>query len=271
MTLNATTDMKSWIYKICIVFFFVAFISCEEESGFSFDTGGTSNSGSIARFHITDTHLYVVEWDELIVFDIRDFDNVEEVWSGYIGWEVETIFRFDKTLFLGTQSGVLFYDISNAEQPVYVSSYEHVTACDPVVTDGEFAYSTLRSGSGCGGNQDLLDVIDVRDISYPHQISSLEMDSPEGLTLFGDWLYVGEGRNGMKVFDVSNPNSVQLLHTYSDIPAKDFIRDGNNLIIATESGLVQASVQDDASLSVISQINYQNEETLSASTGIDAL
>lgn len=271
MTLNATIDMKGWIYKICTVLFFAVFIACEEDSGFSFDDGGTSNSGSIARFHITDTHLYVVEWDELIVFDIRDFENIEEVWSNYIGWDVETIYRFDKTLFLGTQSGVLFYDITNPEQPVYVSSYEHVTACDPVVTDGEYAYSTLRSGSGCGGNQDLLDVIDVRNISEPYQVSSVDMDSPEGLTLYGDWLYVGEGKNGMKVFDVSNPNSVQLLHVYVDIPAKDFIRDGNNLIIATETGLVQATVQDDATLIIISQINYQNEETLSASNGIDAL
>lgn len=234
--------------------------NCEDTGldDFGFD-GGISEGGSIARFHITDTHLYVIDKDELMAFDITDFENVREVYSDYYGWEeseLETIYRYDQTLFIGTQTGVLIFDISSPDRPEYISMYTHITACDPVVTDGQVAYSTLRSGNNCGGGQDLLDIIDVSNLSNPKEVGSINMTSPYGLVLFDDWLYVGEGVNGMKVFDVSTPAEVQEIFTYADIQAIDFIRDGQNLIINTENGLVQATVGVDGSLSIISQLNY---------------
>ncbi|MCV9385890.1 hypothetical protein [Reichenbachiella ulvae] len=234
--------------------------NCEDSGldGFGFDSG-VSEGGSIARFHITNTHLYVIDQDELMAFDITDFENVREVYSDYYGWEgseLETIYRYDQTLFVGTQTGVLIFDISSPDRPEYVSVYRHVTACDPVVTDGQVAYSTLRSGGICGGAEDILDIIDVSNLSDPKQMKSINMTSPYGLVLFDDWLYVGEGENGMKVFDVSTPSEAVEILSYSDIKARDFIRDGQNLIINTEDGLVQATVGSDGSLSVISQLNY---------------
>ncbi len=66
--------------------------------------------------------------------------------------------------------------------PTSFSTYQHITACDPVVVEGDRAYVTLRSGNTCGGTQDLLEVIDISDKYEPNRrLSSFSMTEPYGL------------------------------------------------------------------------------------------
>ena len=46
------------------------------------------------------------------------------------------------------------YDLTEEQNPVCLSDFNHVRSCDPVVVQGDIAYVTLRSGSFCGGNPD---------------------------------------------------------------------------------------------------------------------
>ncbi|MBU2916221.1 MULTISPECIES: LVIVD repeat-containing protein [Reichenbachiella] len=248
--------MKKLNLILTIVLAF-ALWSCEDgESAFEFDNQGTSTSGSIAKFQIDSKYLYVVEENSLSIYDVTDFEQLSQLSKVYVDREVETLFRLGDILYLGTTSGVLFYDITNVNQPSYVSSYDHITACDPVVSDGSYAYSTLRSSNTCGGGSDVLDIINLSDISAPSLTASYDVASPYGLVLFDNYLYVGQGLNGMKVFDITDVTAVTEVVSYDEITAIDFIRDGDNLIITTRTGLVQAKVGDDGTLSILSKINY---------------
>ena len=47
-------------------------------------------------------------------------------------------------------------------------------------------------------------VLDITSMALAEQIQEIEMESPYGLTMIGDKLYVGEGENGLKIFDATD-------------------------------------------------------------------
>ena len=127
---------------------------------------------------------------------------------------LETIFPYGDNLLIGSQNGVYFMDLSQPTNPILISSYEHVTSCDPVVARNGVAYSTLRS-TGCnfarGG--DVLDVIDISDLSSPRLIRSYTSSEPYGLAVTANFLFVCE-KGGISVIDNSDPSDLQYLNLF---------------------------------------------------------
>ncbi|MGL1885080.1 MAG: hypothetical protein OCD76_01100 [Reichenbachiella sp.] len=246
--------MKKIVYIILLGI--VTLSSCDEDAdSFSFDNSGVSTSGSIAKFYIEQDHLFVIEEGSLSVFDISNTTSVSRLSKTFVNREVETISKLGDVLFLGTTTGVLFYDVTDAGSPKSISTYDHITGCDPVVSDGQYAYTTLRSGRNCGGGGNFLDIIDISDLRYPKLISSIQLVSPYGLAIVGDNLFVGEGREGMRWFDVSDKQNVKEIGRYADIKAIDFIPNGEELIVSTSESLLQMAYSDN-DLRLISEIKY---------------
>ncbi len=129
-------------------------------------------------------------------------------------------------------------DLVNPAAPNFLSSYTHITACDPVVVEGDRAYVTLRSGNNCGGNQDLLEVIDISDKYEPKRLSSFSMNEPYGLGIDNGTLFVCEGEYGLKVYDASFENSItsHLIAAFPGINAYDVIPMENFLFMIGEDG-----------------------------------
>ena len=144
-----------------LLIYLVFLLSCDSSSDFSFggnfsgdvqmsgESSGTGIGGSMARFTIRDDYLYTVDSYDLKTFDIRDRLNPKITSEVNLGWGIETIFPYGENLFIGAQSGMHIYGLENKEEPNYISSYEHVTSCDPVVVQDSYAYVTLRGGSEC--------------------------------------------------------------------------------------------------------------------------
>jgi hypothetical protein len=200
---------------------------------------GTGTGGSLARFTIVGNYLYALSVSTLNVFDISDPAEPKLESEVGVGNDVETIFPFGDWLFLGTQSGMLIYRIENDGLPTFVSEYEHVVSCDPVVTDGQTAFVTLRA-SQCRqagfGAADLLESISLDDITNPVIIGQRQMTAPRGLGLDGDVLFVCDSEGGLWVFDVSVPDTfVEIVHI-DDIVAYDVIPlDGVLLVLGPEN------------------------------------
>ena len=83
-------------------------------------------------------------------------------------------------MFLGGTRGMYIYDISEPSTPTFISDFEHGTACDPVVVDGDYAYVTLRGGNMCGALESGLFIVDISDISKPTLAIDYPMDEPYG-------------------------------------------------------------------------------------------
>jgi hypothetical protein len=105
------------------------------------------------------------------------------------------------------------YTLNPEYELQYVSDYWHVTSCDPVVFDGTYAYVTLNSAHEmCGRYINQLDIINMENIREPYQI-----------------------------YDKSNPYNIQIKNTFTIPNIYDVIPYRGNLIVTSQSGIVQYS------------------------------
>ena len=215
----------------------------------------TGQGGSLARFAVTGSTLYTINNFEIKVFDIADCADVSLKNRVDVGFGIETLFPINDYLFIGAQDAMYIYDIANPETPQFLSWYGHFTSCDPVVVQGNYAYVTLRI-SECRPSQDrdVLEIIDVSDVLNPVSVSTYNLDEPYGLGISGDLLFICEGNNGLKVLDVSDPNSIQLVKQFTGINAYDVIPTQNILILTGEDGIRQYDFSDPNNITLISEI-----------------
>lgn len=186
-------------------------------------TSVTGQGGSLARFMIVSDFLYAVDSHNINVFDIKDLANPQDLEDVFAGFDIETIFNRGNHLFLGSMRGMYIYDISTPAKPTFISEFQHGTACDPVVVDGDYAYVTLRGGSMCGATESGLFIVDISDIANPVLSKTYPMESPYGLGIKGEKLFVCDGSSGLKVYDKTDIENLVPLNHFKDIDAFDVI------------------------------------------------
>jgi len=225
-------------------------------------SAGAGVAGSMARFMLNNEYLYLIANSSVLrTVDTGSGNEMQVTDSIKVSRDMETLYRLDDKLFIGTTTGMLIYSLDNPGAPDYISSYDHITACDPVVTDGEYAYVTLRTGNMCGGNQDLLEVIDITSISNPYLVKSYPMFNPHGLGIDGNLLFVCDGEAGLKIYDRDDPLDIinnKLAH-YPDIDAFDLIPVNGILMLIGDDGIYQYDYSDVLNIEQISHI-VVNEE-----------
>lgn len=253
--------MKNFKYISIFILAILIIAGCYKEGNISqggVDTGGTGKSGSMAKFNISNDHLFLINDSSLLVFDITDATNPVEINTTKVNFGIETVFTLKDKLFIGSIDGVYIYDISDPDNILYLSHYQHITSCDPVVANDTLAFSTLNSQSQCrwqnGANQ--LDVIDIRNIVYPQNISSVEMRDPKGLAIDSIYVFVCNSEYGVDIFDFSNPYNLKLESGISGIDAYDIILDQKILYLIGKKGLFQYDYTDIHQLELLSNILF---------------
>ena len=217
------------------------------------DSAGTGEGGSLARFKIVGEFLYAVDSHTINVFDISDLENPKDMEDVYAGFDIETIFNRGEHLFLGSMRGMYIFDISSPATPTFVSEFQHGTACDPVVVDGDYAYVTLRGGNGCGALESGLFIVDISNIENPILTTSYPMEEPYGLGVREEKLFICDGSSGLKVYDKTNVEEITLLNHFKDIVTFDVIPLESHLIMVGDDVLYQYEYLDD-NIRLISQI-----------------
>lgn len=203
--------------------------------------GGSTigQGGSMARFKIVDDYLYAVDSHNINIFNISDLGDPKNLEDVYAGFDIETIFNYGSHLFLGSMRGMYIYDISNPESPTFVSEFQHGTACDPVVVDGDYAYVTLRGGNWCGATESGLFIVDISNISQPELKTQYPMDGPYGLGVRGDKLFVCDGDSGLKVYNKTDVENLKMLNHFKDVVTFDVIPLDQTLLMVGDATLYQ--------------------------------
>lgn len=232
--------MKKIYTLIIISALYLMLFGCEEASFISKDSENAATigkGGSTARFTISKGYLYTVDHRTLKLFNLSDPQNPTHESDIQVGRGIETIFPYQNHLYLGSQFGMYIYDISTPSQPNFVSDYQHIVSCDPVVVEGNYAFVTLRSiNNRCGRFTNELHVIDISDLSSPTEVRVYQMTSPKGLGIDGSKLFVCD--NGLKVFDATDVLNLQQLNHFQ-IEANDVIPYYGNLIVTANDGIYQ--------------------------------
>jgi hypothetical protein len=220
-------------------------------------------AGSMARFMLNDNSLYLIAHPWMLkTADVTQPTSMAIVDSVTVPRNMETLFRLEDRLFIGTTTGMLIFDLTNQQRPRQISSYDHITACDPVVVDGQYAYVTLRTGNRCNNGSNLLEVIDISSVTNPYLVKSYPMFNPHGLGVDGDLLFICDGKAGLKVYDKSDPLAIlsnQLAH-YSDFDTFDVIPYNDVLMLIGEGGIYQYSYSDPNNIVQISHIVVKGEK-----------
>ena len=220
--------------------------------------------GSMARFAIVGETLYAVDDYNLNVFGLTDPSTPEMKETQNIGWGIETIFPYENNLFIGSRNGMFIYGIDNPEAPQYQSEVNHITTCDPVVANDDYAFVTLRAENSTGWCGDAfvnqLDVIDITTITNARLLKSYEMISPHGLGLDQETLFITEGEAGLKVYDITDVWDIDdnLVTHLTDYPAFDVIPNNGILIMIGTDGIYQFDYADRANLELLSIIPVTN-------------
>ena len=218
-------------------------------------TKATGVGGSMARFSIVGNYLYTVNMSSLGVHDISNANNPSFLGSKGIGWNIETVYPFKDKLFIGSSNGMFIYDISsNPVEPTRVSQFSHARACDPVVADDNYAYVTLRAGTFCMGTNNELDVINVDNLSSPSLLKTYAMSNPHGLAKDGPLLFICDGKDGLKLYDVTDPSEIKLKKHISGFETYDVIAWDKKILLVASDGLYQYKYDEAGNMELLSKM-----------------
>ena len=239
--------MKKIIFSICAICI-ILFSSCSE--GMNDAAGGDSSTGqggSMARFTIKDNTLYVVDRETLKLFDVTTASTPKYLTmkDQFLGFDVETIFVMDSTLFIGSETGMFMYDISRPEFPARLAEVSHIRSCDPVVASGNYAYVTLNTLSArCGGGENVLRIYDISQRTNPKEVKTIALNTPRGLGVDGNKLFICVNK-GIIVYDITDPENPVWVDDLShiseaqNIDAYDVIPVNGVLIMTGADGIYQ--------------------------------
>lgn len=233
-------------------------------TNFGSSTGGTGSTGiggSMARFIIYEDILYAIDATALHFFDVSASSDPTAIGNYPVGWNIETVFIARDHLFIGAQTGMYIYSLADPVNPSYVSNYWHMTSCDPVVVEGNYAYVTLRTGNTCESDVNQLDVVDVTELNNPQHLKSYTMYNPHGLGINNGVLFICDGEEGLKVYDASNPLMIKnnMIAHFEEINAFDVIPLDNLLIMVGEEGISQYDYSDLNDIELLSTLPIFSE------------
>jgi hypothetical protein len=250
-------NLQSFAKVLVLVIIVALFNSCDKGTD-SASPGNSGIGGSLARFAITGNYLYTLNNNSLRVFDISQPANPLPGNIVPLGSGIETIFPYQDKLFMGARAGMMIYDNQNPAQPRFISQYTHVQSCDPVVVQGNYAYVTLRDGTSCRNGSNLLDVVDISNLTNPVVVTTIPMRNPHGLGIDGKDLFVSEGDFGLKVFNVRDPLNPVQTQFIENVQTYDVIPQDKILLVTGKDGLYQYDYSDSAQLKLLSKIPIAN-------------
>jgi hypothetical protein len=215
---------------------------------------GAATTGSMARFTIANNYLYCIDNSNLIAASLANPNAPVIQSTTQVGWTIETVFPFQNNLFIGSTTGMFIYNISTPSSPILSGSFAHVSSCDPVITDGKYAYVTLRSGTACNGFTNQMDVLDITNINAPTLVKSYPMSNPHGLSKVGDYIFLCDGYDGLRTLDASDVKNISKIQTIQMGTTFDVITIDNVAYIVTNEGLKLYDYSNIQSLKLLSII-----------------
>ena len=233
-----------------------SFSSSASQSNSSSPVG---KGGSMARFALTTNKLYTVSNSDLNVFNTsKPFEPNYITKVNLDNWAIETIFPMKNKLFIGSQSGMYIYDITNPNLPVEVGSFSHVQSCDPVIADENYAYVTLRSGTACQGFSNQMEVLKLNNLYDVQLVKTYPLANPHGLSKDGDLLFICDGKDGLKIYDASDVYNIKLKNHFKGIETYDVIAMNNIALVVAKDGFYQYDYTNVNDIKLISKLGVGN-------------
>ncbi len=233
---------------------FVALAANTRAGGGAVSVSPVGMGGSMARFTLSGERLYTVGTSELSVFNVSTPSQPGFVTRKSVGMNIETIFPFRDNLFIGSMNGMFIYNIANPNDPVKTGQFSHVRSCDPVIADDTHAYVTLRSGTACQGFTNQMDVLKLNSLTNPTLEKTYALTNPHGLSKDGNILFLCDGKDGLKIYDATDPKNLVLKKRIGGMETYDVIAWNDVALVVAKDALYQYDYSDLANIRLLSKI-----------------
>lgn len=104
------------------------------------------------------------------------------------------------------------------------------------------------------GSRNALYIYSIANPEKPVQVSAYNMNNARRLGILGNYLFVSEGDQGIRILDVSNPQNLVEVHYTADMSAFGIIPHNNVLMITGSSGIVQYDYSNAGEIAYLSTI-----------------
>jgi len=225
-------------------------------------TSTSSDVSSMNRIAVSTNTVYFLTGNRLHILDDHG-SSISDARTINLSDGMETVYTEGNRLYIGSEDNMIIYNITQPNNPSRISDYNHTNSCDPVMPHNDVAYLTLRDSENSGCNslgENTLNVIDLSDETEPTLIQSIDMVSPYGVTLIGYYLFVGEGENGMAIFNATNPKNLVEIKRITNVTAFDIMLHPTNpniILVTNNNGLEQFTINyNTLDLTPLSTIDY---------------
>ncbi|MEO5684735.1 MAG: hypothetical protein ABIQ88_18990 [Chitinophagaceae bacterium] len=215
----------------------------------------TGMAGSMARFAAVNNYLYAVTSSNLNVIDISEAANPMFIQKKNIGSDIETIFPYNNKLYVGSGSSMRVYDLQDPVNPAQQSFNGHWCSGDPVVADDNYAYVTLHEANICGSKVNQLEIYSLSTPSNPVLVKTYPLSNPQGLSKDGNLMFICDGKEGLKIYDVSNVASIKLLKQFPGIETYDVIAANGIAYVVAKQGLYQFDYSSTQNIKLLSKLS----------------
>jgi hypothetical protein len=220
--------------------------------------------GSETRFALMNDYLYVARDKGIRPFNVAS--PAAPVMYNELGYTLdgfETLLAKNGYLYIGTSNGVVILNANNSPATPSQESValRDIRGCDPVVVQGNYMFSTVRSGADCNrfNSSSGLFVHNIQDKKMPYTIFSQTVDNPKGLGIDGNLLFLCQGNMGLSVYNWDEiTKKPTFRYRYNDIHAFDVVTGNNTLIVAAENGLFLYDYSDPNNLRKLSRVAAYN-------------
>lgn len=235
----------------------------ESDSGGSVDSQGVS--GSKAQLIKFEGAIYSLASNKLIRVDVSTPSQPKITDDILLDFNAETITTDEDAIFIGSPGEVRTYQFINDQLEFVDSSVRVIPGKDPVITDGDYAYSTVITSDWSytdehgdlilGGRGDLY----VYDVDSANNITELafypNIGYVQGLALWGKNLLVCDPVDGLMQLDVTDPLLVEIKKQFSFVLCEDILHlGGGHFATVGEDGIYQFVPYNGNKLAVMSLV-----------------
>lgn len=248
------------------ILFLAALISCDAEFGTvgSFDSGTNTTQGSYANMLVINDFMYVINKEKLQTYSLEKPEEPALLNDQEVGFNIESLLHHKGSLFIGSAQAMFIYEIDELGIPnrTSVTDYQSLgnDFCmnDPIAVNDVNAFASLssRTVGECGRfDMNEIRVYDITNLEVPQHIQTVRMDSPRGIALDGDILFVCEAESGLKVLDVSTPDSPIQIYHFNNFSAFDVIANDGLLVVVGPDKIYEYDYSDIENMVYLSELD----------------
>jgi hypothetical protein len=195
--------MKKSIFPILALLLIIQSVSCSKEDTAA--KSGSTKNGSLSRVISIGNFIYAVDDNHLITINAGDPANLSIANNISLGANIQTIYHHNGSLFIGSATQMYVYNIqNNPAAPSLTSSYIYpviIEPRDPILALDSVIYSTSTSAVGSG----VFRVFDSRDLTNPVLLEESFLQTPRGMDVSVNYLYLCNGRFGIWIYSITDP------------------------------------------------------------------